>query len=281
MAWCSPDHAEIWRVPSLDGVEAFRACFSRFTYARHSHDAYAIGMIDHGAMCFWHQGGGHTVLPGGVISINPGEVHDGHSASPDGCRYRMLYVERATIDQIFTIDAPRIRSTFALKGPMLRDARLAHVIRRFHATIEHRHISPISPLEQQSRLIQVLYLLFSEYGEPPLKTGDVTFENAYAKRGQDYLVEHLGDSVRLSDVAAAVGLSPFHFLRVFKRTAGMPPHAYQNQIRLEHARMLLRKGEKPAHVAAELGYSDQAHLTRRFKAAFGVTPRQYARALRV
>jgi len=80
------------------------------------------------------------------------------------------------------------------------------------------------------------------------------------------------------DMARTVGLSPFYFLRAFKRATGTPPHSYLYQSRLDHARVLLRRGVTPAQVAAELGFTDQSHLTRRFKAALGVTPGQYASA---
>jgi AraC-like DNA-binding protein len=70
-----------------------------------------------------------------------------------------------------------------------------------------------------------------------------------------------------------------YLLRTFKRTVGLPLHGYLNQLRVEHARVLLRRGEPPAPAAA-LSFVDQSHLTRWFKAAFGVTPGQYASAQR-
>ena len=94
-------------------------------------------------------------------------------------------------------------------------------------------------------------------------------------RAKQYLLERLGETVRLTEVAEAVGLSPYYFLRTFRHATGMPPHAYLNQMRLERARALLRDGESPAQVAAALGFVDQSHLIRRFKSAFGVTPGRY------
>jgi AraC-like DNA-binding protein len=273
----SRDRSLIWRVKAVDGVEAFKASFTRFAYARHSHDSYAFGTIDDGAMHFSHRGVAHVVAAGGIIALNPGEVHDGHSAARIGCRYRMLYVERAAIDRLFAFDAPQMRRIFAVRGPSLSDARLAASIRRFHETLDGAQLA--SPLEQQSRLIQVLYLLFTRHGMPPLCVGEAKDETRYVRQAKDYIVAHLDEPVRLTDVAEAVGLSPFYFLRTFKRATGLPPHGYLNQLRLERARAQLRQGEPPAQIAAALGFADQSHLTRRFKAAFGVTPGQYASAV--
>jgi AraC-like DNA-binding protein len=57
----------------------------------------------------------------------------------------------------------------------------------------------------------------------------------------------------------------------------MPPHAYLNHLRAGLARRLLDDGLAPAVVAAEPGFADQAHLTRRFKREIGVPPGAYQR----
>lgn len=133
----------------MDGVEAFKASFRRFSYARHTHDSYALGTVEEGAMGFWHGGKQHAARRGQVIAINPGEVHDGHTGSAAGCRYRMLYVERSAIEQLFAGDARRIRDSFALQGPLLSDVRLAEAIRALHAALENK---AASVFEQQARL---------------------------------------------------------------------------------------------------------------------------------
>jgi AraC-like DNA-binding protein len=58
----------------------------------------------------------------------------------------------------------------------------------------------------------------------------------------------------------------------------MTPHAYLIDVRVRRARDLLRRGEPPAVVAATVGFADQAHLTRVFKARVGIAPGSYRRA---
>ena len=274
----SPDYSFIWSVPLVEGIEAFKAHFTHFSYARHSHDSYALGTIDEGAMRFWHAGTEYIAANGTVIAINPGEIHDGRSGSLQGCHYRMLYVERGAIERLFDSDVLRIRGSLALRGPVQRDEQLAQYIRRFHDALGCPSADPTLSLEQQSRFIQVLYLLFSRYGVSPIEKSDAAAGKQYVERAKEYMVEHLSEPMRLADLAFTVGLSPFYFLRTFKLATGMPPHSYLYQLRLDQARVLLRRGEAPARVAAELGFTDQSHLTRRFKAAFGVTPGQYVTA---
>ncbi|WP_448192589.1 helix-turn-helix domain-containing protein [Azospirillum sp. sgz301742] len=79
----------------------------------------------------------------------------------------------------------------------------------------------------------------------------------------------------VSQAAQRAGMSREGFSRQFRRRHGMPPHAFWLLEKLNDARRLLRTGEPIATVAAETGFSDQSHLGRCFRRAFGVTPGRY------
>lgn len=79
----------------------------------------------------------------------------------------------------------------------------------------------------------------------------------------------------LQELADEAGMTPVQLVRSFKASHGMPPFAWLANQRLKIARSRLSAGEKPAAVAADLGFSDQAHLTRKFRAMFGVPPGAY------
>ena len=76
----------------------------------------------------------------------------------------------------------------------------------------------------------------------------------------------------LTTLAAMVELSPWHFLRQFKRLVGMPPHAYLVQARLRKANALMLQGNTLSSVSMQCGFSDQSHFSRHFKSSYGVTP---------
>ena len=94
------------------------------------------------------------------------------------------------------------------------------------------------------------------------------------------LHEDLTREWRLADLAALAGLSPFHFQRAFKAAHGISPHQWRMALRLAEAKRRLALGEPAADVAAAVGLTDQAHLTRRFAGMYGVTPSRYQRQLR-
>jgi AraC-like DNA-binding protein len=83
--------------------------------------------------------------------------------------------------------------------------------------------------------------------------------------------------VTLEALARHAGLSAFQLCRVLRQTVEMTPHAYQTQVRVRHAKSLLRAGLPNTTVAAQAGLYDQAHLTRQLKRIVGPTPGRYLR----
>jgi AraC family transcriptional regulator len=90
--------------------------------------------------------------------------------------------------------------------------------------------------------------------------------------------EHLGEPIRLSDLAAVAGLSRSHFCRMFHASFGEPPLAYVQRRRLERAkRLMLETDRLLAAIARECGLCDQGALTRLFRRAVGQSPAAWRR----
>ncbi len=96
-------------------------------------------------------------------------------------------------------------------------------------------------------------------------------------RVKDYIEAHLADPLRVDELSAIAGLSPFHFSRVFRETVAETPHAYVTRLRIEHAARLIKENRLPlAQISASAGFSSQSHLARRFRELMGVSPAVYA-----
>lgn len=94
-------------------------------------------------------------------------------------------------------------------------------------------------------------------------------------RAREFLRAHWADNVTLDDLSRAALASKFHLARTFNEVVGVPPHEYQRQLRVSHARRMLAAGTGISATAYACGFADQAHLTRAFRRAVGITPGQY------
>jgi AraC family transcriptional regulator len=87
------------------------------------------------------------------------------------------------------------------------------------------------------------------------------------------------EPVPLEGASVMAGLHPTHFVRAFRRHAGMTPGEYRRAARVRAASSLLLESSSPiSRIAHECGFSDQSHLTNVFREATGISPRRYRRA---
>ena len=264
---CAPDEWVDAAGP-VDGVELFRARLRGSPFSRHRHDVYAIGVTEEGIQAFGYRGTVEHSLPGQVYVLHPDEVHDGRAEGPGLFGYRQIYV---TPDRIASA-LPAITGRSAplpFAPPVIDDPALARVVR----TAFTRAPEPLALDALVLRLAQGL-LRLRAIGPGATLSGRVDL--AAVERGRDFLRSRL-TIVQSSEVEAVTGLDRYQFARQFHAVYGISPYRYSVMRRLDVARVRIRNGRPLADTAAEAGFADQAHLTRTFKAAFGMTPGRYAR----
>lgn len=205
--------------------------------------------------------------------IHPGELHTGGPLGAQGWRYRALYPDTALIAQTVTEMGGRCHALPFFREPVIDDADLFREFSHMHQALEAD--APL--LERESRLIAALSRLIERYADPVQRVRPLKPEHHAVAQIVDYLHDNLPDNIRLEELACLTRLSKYHLLRVFRDEMGLPPHAFLNQLRIDRAKSLLLDGAPPADVAAQVGFADQAHLTRLFKRTVGVTPGVVAR----
>lgn len=93
--------------------------------------------------------------------------------------------------------------------------------------------------------------------------------------------DNLDRQIALEEMAASVGLSPFHFAREFKRATGSSPYHYVMRERVERAKRLLSTTDLPlVEIGFQSGFSSQSHFTRVFRKLEETTPGAYRRGAR-
>jgi AraC family transcriptional regulator len=122
--------------------------------------------------------------------------------------------------------------------------------------------------------------LLRRYASVRLQRSDRSggLSSAQERRIAEFIEANLNAALDLKTMADALEMAPCLFARRFRRSFGQPPYAFVKSRRLEHARKLLATTELPIKaIAADCGFSDQAHLTRMFSAQFGETPAVFRR----
>ncbi|MDB4966387.1 MAG: AraC family transcriptional regulator [Myxococcales bacterium] len=131
-------------------------------------------------------------------------------------------------------------------------------------------------IEQQARLSALLSAVIELTATAPPQPQILSPAVA---RTREALHDRFADEVPLEQLAEIAGMSKCHLVHLFHKEVGLPPHAYQIQLRVARARQLVAAGVPLAEVATMTGFADQSHLTRLFKRVVGIPPGQYAALL--
>jgi AraC-like DNA-binding protein len=269
----TPTNAEVrfWRDPDLPGVEVRRSSYNEEAFRTHVHDAFSIGFIEQGRTTFDLEGTAHIATTGRIVFIGP---HLAHACNPDpdsNMAYTMFYIDPAWLlavaRELFGPDARPPR----FPDPVVDDPRLVERLRGLQQAIADE----ADRLERESLLIQGLAEAITRHGEPGPAQEVRSGGRDAVKAVRAYLTDHLTEKVSLDELAEAAGLSRYHLLRVFQAATGLPPHAYQNQLRVDLGKRLLAQGMPVSQAALETGFTDQSHFTRVFRQYTGATPGQY------
>lgn len=118
------------------------------------------------------------------------------------------------------------------------------------------------------------YLVKHLSNSPFDKGVEQRLSNQQLARVLDYLQAHLDQPVTLHEMAGLINLSVYHFSRMFRNTLHQSPYQFLKKMRLEQARsLLIHAPQRPIRdIALDTGFSDQSHLTKHFRATFGLTP---------
>lgn len=256
------DHSQSF-APDLPGVtEVFHASFAEHRYPLHCHDTWTVLVVDHGCVTYDLDRRARLADRQRVTVLPPHIAHDGRSARPGRVfRKRVLYLDTSLLGEELI---GRAVDRSAIDDPSLRRA-----VADLHRAFAH----PTDDLEQEARLAEVVAAITRRLGAAPVRERPPSGEAAEALRAE--LDQRPFDRQRLGDIADRLGWNVAHLTRSFRHAYGLPPHRYLIARRIDEARRLLLAGRQPAEVAIAVGFHDQAHLHRHFRAHVGTTPGRF------
>jgi len=267
----SPKDRTIFRSSRLfGGFELMSARFVHHQFAPHTHDALMIGIIRSGVKSFRLGRDRKFAAPGQLSVVNPGEMHTGEREHGPELAYFALYLPLATLSAIIPGHGGCDRE---IVRPVITD----ELVRRHLARAHDALLNSDDAFAAEEGLVLGITSLFKRYAarSPRITVGG---HPAAIRRALAYLEANAENAATLESLAHASGVGSFHLIRLFNCHLGTTPHAYLTQLRIERAKHLLKAGEPVAQVALDVGFADQAHLTKRFKALTGTTPGRYAAA---
>ncbi len=253
----------------MDGVERLQAWFSGRAYETHRHDTYAIAVTDSGVQSFDYRGGVVNSTVGNVVVVHPDEAHDGRAGTEEGFGYRILYVDPARIGEAARLLAGRPSALPFATEAVSRNQKLANAV---DAAFRH----DLEPLAVDSLILQLADGLMDADPTSWLDGNTARVDTTAVECARQFLDAETDRVVRSLELEAITGLTRYDLARQFKSLVGTSPYRYSLMRRLDSARQRIRTDQSLADIAFGAGFADQAHFTRKFKAAYGVTPARYA-----
>lgn len=261
-------HSIAYRTLPITGIETMIACSDR-SFPRHTHDQFGIGVIDAGGHASWSGRGQVEAEAGMMISVNPGEVHDGRPLGGARRSWRMLYLDPTVVADLASdiTDGAGLMFTFA--HPVFTSVQ---VRRDFESAWCRTHFASHDATACESPLLE-LFARLQPYSAAPRVSRASPVPGV--TRACALIDADPGRQHSLRELAQNAGVSRYQLIRGFRRHTGLTPHAYVLQRRLQLARRLVACGIDLAEVAHRCGFFDQSHLTRCFTRQFGVAPGAY------
>ena len=245
-----------------------------YTSMPHLHEELEIAW---NGTCGWHEvcrGQTYHVAKDALLLTPPEMVHTAFSPEAGEKPYFGMRIAPAFLIDSLSAMTERPQAFPLLPEVMLADPSFtAHFLALHVALCEKGR----SRLEQdalwQTFVAHVHRLSTNRAPLPPLRR-----EPEAVRVVKAYLHAHHQENVSLSLLAQLVGQSVFSLTRSFHAALGLPPHAYQTQLRILYAKRLLRRGQPPGEVALATGFHQQSHFGRHFTRLVGMPPGQYAQA---
>ena len=257
-----------WRAPHLKNIDFLHGLNITHDYPRHLHREYCIELVLRGTETTFCRGSSYKAFPGSLLLINPEEVHSTKSV---GTEYKVIKISPQALGLITSKVFGRDAVTLYFPKLVIHDPLVFLLLLKLYSKLQQN----LSFLEQESELVATIGLLIKRQSKDHLTLAPARKESRHIKLIRDYIGDRYAENISLSELSSLANLSPYYLLRAFHRQVGLPPHEYQTQVRIAHARKFLSEGQAISATALRTGFCDQSHFARNFKRIVGMTPGQY------
>ncbi|CAM2852044.1 AraC family transcriptional regulator [Moritella viscosa] len=266
---------EYWHNPVLPNIELSSANFENFSFEPHIHLDYHIGIVTSGCQQYLHKGKQYHLAPGFISTLNPDEAHNGENITFGGYQSHVMALP---VDYVNEISREMNQAETFFNAPIINNPTLSHAFLHLHKLLTTEQDASVQ-LQIETTMMAFITELFIHNGGVPTQQ-HVSIKQLSTQQ-LDYIKalfhDEPGQSFQLDELAQQLDLSKFQFLRQFKQSMGITPHAYLKRVRLEYAKKALMKGGNVSDVAYQVGFFDQSHFNKAFKNAYLITPSHFQR----
>ena len=238
---------------------------------RESFPYHCLEFVAEGNGTFWRDGVGESISAGTVLCYTPSTPH---RITGDSVGSMLKYY----VDFVGAESSSLLRQAGFLERIVRRvaePAEIADLFEGLHRDAESDHPFAEDVCACRLRLLLLKLSAMSDWTGGHLPQSEKTFRAAKA-----WLLDQALQTPRIADAAEAVGVTPEHLSRLFKRYAQTTPHRYVERIRMQRAlELLVDHRLKVGQVSDLLGFTDQFHFTRSFKRVHGRPPTTFLRDL--
>lgn len=251
------------------GVELVYGHQVTHAFTRHTHRTVGFGLIEHGIRLYQCQGKSYQVEAGQVFIIPPNCEHVCGSVNDQPHTYCLLLVDSEILQASGLISS---RAGCSFKQLVINNGEIYSGMCELRAKLGGAE----SDLTKKSLLLTVVGNIFEGYGQTMFSEVESNPEVSKAiRKVQNYIETNYAACFSLEDIAQLAHISSYHLLRLFSRIVGIPPHIYQQQVRIRQAKQLLNQGCSILDTAMNTGFADQSHFSKVFKKMVGITPGEY------
>ncbi|MFP3123835.1 AraC family transcriptional regulator [Ectobacillus funiculus] len=243
------------------GITALSASITDFTYKKHAHKEYAIGVTLRGIQHYNLDGSLQLSYQNGVMLFNPEQAHDGMAHDETGLDYVMLYIEPQLL-----LEISEKKDIVRFSTPIVYDHRLEQKILSLSNAILNG---------KDEALCSELFLSLTDSLIQTNLSTDYKKDNALISKAKDMLYANLENVLKLDEVCKELHLSKFQFIRLFKAHTGISPYQYFLNCKIERAKQLIEKKGDIYSAVSECGFVDLSHLNKHFKSVYGTTAFEY------
>jgi len=170
------------------------------------------------------------------------------------------------------VDLAKLPPRIEFEDPLLRSLML-----RFQALLDDPSLDSPGYVETLAELL-TFELARTQSGSRSAHASQSGLTSTQVRLVTGYMDSHLSEKTSISELAALVDLTRFHFIRAFKQSTGVPPHQFMIRRRLDRAKELLaERNATIAEIADRTGFGSPVQMTRAFRRIVGTTPSAFRR----